>query len=209
MHYYPFNIGDYQSHTSHLCPIEDLAYRRMLDWCYLNESPLPEEVGQIARLVRMREHCECIAAVLQEFFIKTDGGWTQKRIEKEVHRYRNRSENNARAAKIRWENEQKQAVNASAMQTHSNRNAKQETITINQEPDMGAQTLKRFVPPTVEQVYEYMQSKGFGRESEAVKFVNYWESVGWMRGRSKMKCWKATARTWMQTYWERANGQRA
>jgi len=79
------------------------------------------------------------------------------------------------------------------------------------EETFGADTggAKRFVPPTVEQVYEYMQSKGFGRESEAVKFVNYWESVGWMRGRSKMKCWKATARTWMQTYWERANGQRA
>ena len=49
MFYYSFNIGDYQSHTSHLSEMEDLAYRRMLDWCYLHEKPLPEEVDEILR----------------------------------------------------------------------------------------------------------------------------------------------------------------
>ncbi|MCP4984979.1 MAG: YdaU family protein, partial [Colwellia sp.] len=47
MHYYQFNIGDYTSHTSHLDPLEDIAYRRMLDWVYLHESPLPLSVKQI------------------------------------------------------------------------------------------------------------------------------------------------------------------
>lgn len=28
MHYYNFHIGDYASHTRHLSPIEDIAYRR-------------------------------------------------------------------------------------------------------------------------------------------------------------------------------------
>jgi uncharacterized protein YdaU (DUF1376 family) len=56
MHYYQFNIGDYQSHTNHLDPLEDLAYRRMLDWCYLHEKPLPLDANEIARIIRLRDH---------------------------------------------------------------------------------------------------------------------------------------------------------
>jgi uncharacterized protein YdaU (DUF1376 family) len=76
MFYYSFNIGDYQSHTSHhLSEMEDLAYRRMLDWCYLHEKPLPDDVEEIARQIRMRTHCDCIAIVLREYFKRTDDGW--------------------------------------------------------------------------------------------------------------------------------------
>ena len=39
MHFYSFNIGDYASHTRHLTPMEDLAYRRLLDIYYLHEQP--------------------------------------------------------------------------------------------------------------------------------------------------------------------------
>jgi uncharacterized protein YdaU (DUF1376 family) len=45
MNYYPFHVGDYAAHTAHLEPMEDLAYRRMLDAYYLRESPLPVDVG--------------------------------------------------------------------------------------------------------------------------------------------------------------------
>lgn len=67
MHYYQFNIGDYASHTAHLDPIEDIAYRRMLDWCYTHEVSLPEDVESIARLIRMRDHGSAIRDVLNEF----------------------------------------------------------------------------------------------------------------------------------------------
>ena len=83
MHYYSFNIGDYASHTSHLDPLEDIAYRRMIDWCYLHEESLPEDVDQIARLIRMREHCTCIANVLHEFFTLDDDGYSNERINSE------------------------------------------------------------------------------------------------------------------------------
>ena len=41
MHFYQFNIGDYASHTRHLNPIEDIAYRRLLDIYYavIEEDP--------------------------------------------------------------------------------------------------------------------------------------------------------------------------
>ena len=38
MNYFPFNVGDYSVHTAHLEPMEDLAYRRLLDQYYLREG---------------------------------------------------------------------------------------------------------------------------------------------------------------------------
>lgn len=36
---------------------------------------------------------------------------------------------------------------------------------------------------------------------EAEKFYYYWESVGWKRGRVKLKCWKSAMQTW-RLNWE-------
>jgi uncharacterized protein YdaU (DUF1376 family) len=41
VNFYSFHIGDYAAHTRHLTPIEDIAYRRMLDLYYTSEKPLP------------------------------------------------------------------------------------------------------------------------------------------------------------------------
>ena len=83
MHYYQFNIGDYTTHTLHLDDLEDLAYRRMLDWYYLHESPLPDSVDQIAKFIRMRTHTESIANVLHEFFTLTEYGYQQKKVDEQ------------------------------------------------------------------------------------------------------------------------------
>lgn len=85
MNYYPFHLGDYAAHTSHLEPLEDLAYRRMLDLYYLRESALPQEPAEIARLIRMRSNVAEVEAVLREFFTNNDGdGWVHVRCEAEI-----------------------------------------------------------------------------------------------------------------------------
>jgi hypothetical protein len=53
---------------------------------------------------------------------------------------------------------------------------------------------KRFTPPTIEEVSAYCQERGNTIDPE--HFHSYYESVGWMRGKSKMKDWKGTVRTW-------------
>lgn len=57
---------------------------------------------------------------------------------------------------------------------------------------------KNFVPPTVEEVLAYAKERGIvgnpGRESQ--RFVDYWTSIGWRRGRTAVKDWQATWRTW-------------
>ncbi len=84
MHYYQFNIGDYKSHTDHLTNMEDLGYRRLLDWLYLHEKPLPIDEKQVARLVRMGKQQEEISNVLNEFFEKNTDGWVHNRVNEEL-----------------------------------------------------------------------------------------------------------------------------
>jgi len=84
MNYYPFHLGDYASHTGHLDPMEDLAYRRMLDAYYLREGQLPKDVTEIARLVRLRDDAATIRDVLNEFFEQTPEGWRHVRCDEEI-----------------------------------------------------------------------------------------------------------------------------
>ena len=124
MHYFQFNIKDYQSHTGHLDDLEDLAYRRLLDWCYLHERPLPPDPAEVARLIRMRSHTECIAAVLQEFFVCTEDGWISERVEREIRRMKSKSESARGSAKARWN----KGLDANASDSQSEGNAIQYPI---------------------------------------------------------------------------------
>lgn len=86
MNYYPFHLGDYAAHTGHLEPLEDLAYRRMLDAYYLREAQLPADPTEVARLIRMRQNMAEVEAVLREFFRLTDDGWFHARCDEEINR---------------------------------------------------------------------------------------------------------------------------
>jgi len=91
MNYYAFHVGDYLSHTRHLSPIEDLAYRRMLDYYYLHERALNGRSTDVARLIDLREHEAEVTAVLREFFEEVEGrGWVNKRAEEEIASYSNK-----------------------------------------------------------------------------------------------------------------------
>ena len=58
----------------------------------------------------------------------------------------------------------------------------------------------RFIKPTVEEVDVYVKEKGYHIDAE--NFVNYYESKGWVVGKSPMKDWKAACRTWEKTWKE-------
>lgn len=55
-------------------------------------------------------------------------------------------------------------------------------------------TVKRFIPPTVEQVFEYCNERCNGVDAQ--NFVDHYIANGWMRGKVKIKDWKACVRTW-------------
>jgi uncharacterized protein YdaU (DUF1376 family) len=169
MHYYQFNIGDYASHTQHLDPIEDIAYRRMIDIYYLNECPLPEEPKEVARLIRMRSHCDVIADVLREFFTLIEGEWRLKRADEEIERYREKSEKAKKSAEARWRNKGGNG-DADALRTESEGNAKHKPITNNQE------TITKEEPTD---------------ESSISRFSEFWDIFADKRGKDgALRVWK-------------------
>lgn len=117
MHYFRFHIGDYAKDTAHLSPIEDIAYRRLLDWYYLNEKPINPVA--IARLIRMMGHEAEVNNVLLEFFEQDEKGFTSGRADAEILAFRQYGEVKRNAANKRWQS----TSNADAMQMHSSSNA--------------------------------------------------------------------------------------
>jgi len=53
---------------------------------------------------------------------------------------------------------------------------------------------RRFVPPTVEEVAAYCLERG--NHVDAQRFVDYYAGVGWKRGKTPIKDWRACVRTW-------------
>jgi len=102
MHYYQFNIGDYLSHTRHLTPMEDICYRRALDYYYLHEKPLTNDVDKLSRLLMLSDWQDELYEILCEFFILTDDGFINPRADKEIKQYQEFSEAGKRGAAIRW-----------------------------------------------------------------------------------------------------------
>jgi len=98
MIWYKFHIGDYISHTMHLDDAEDLAYRRLLDWYYMSEKPLPLDVALVSRRIRLDE--DVVSPVLKEFFEKTKNGYINARADDEIKAYNVRVDINRKVGKL-------------------------------------------------------------------------------------------------------------
>jgi uncharacterized protein YdaU (DUF1376 family) len=127
MNYYPFHIGDYISHTSHLTDAEDLAYRRMIDLYYQSEQPFTD-VEFVAR--RVKSTPEIISVLLSDFFVKTEDGWRNKRADEEIEKYHAKAESarNANKAKLEKKSALKSELKSEQKQDATNN---QEPITKN------------------------------------------------------------------------------
>ena len=53
---------------------------------------------------------------------------------------------------------------------------------------------KGFKPPTHIELQEYCKEKNYTIDAD--RFINFYESKGWMVGKNKMKSWKAAASNW-------------
>lgn len=214
MHHYPFHVGDYTSHTQHLDEIEDLAYRRMLDYMYLNEINLPESIDEVARLIRMRTHCERIAVVLKEFFSLENGEWINKRAIQEIAKYHSKSDKAKESASKRWKKD-----DANALRTHNERNANQNQNQ-NQEPVKeivlaSAQTrAQKGTRLSIDwqlpkELGNWALDQGLSRDSiiyEASKFRDHWVSQSGSKG--VKSDWPATWRNWIRRSTEGSGSQK-
>lgn len=85
MHYYQFNIKTYAASTPHLTDGEDLAYRRLIDFYYDVEQPIPTALPPLCR--RLRLALPDVESVLKEFFLVTPDGWRHAFIDREIEEY--------------------------------------------------------------------------------------------------------------------------
>jgi uncharacterized protein YdaU (DUF1376 family) len=99
VNFYPFHIGDYLSHTSHLTDEEDLAYRRMIDLYYQTEMPF-DDTAKLAR--KVRASFEIVGSLLHEFFVYEDGAWHNKRADIEIAKYQAMKDGGRKGAAKRW-----------------------------------------------------------------------------------------------------------
>ena len=151
MHYYQFHIGDYKSHTHHLSLLEDLAYRRLLDFYFLHEKPIKHR--DVARQIGMREHEEDVMTVLNEFFISTEDGFVSPRADKEIKQYKEFAEAGKRGAAKRWGTPPNGEVisppNATPIATIN-----QEPLTTNHKPKRENATVVACPPDVSQQVWD-------------------------------------------------------
>ncbi|KPB36756.1 YdaU family protein [Pseudomonas amygdali] len=144
MNFFPFHPGDYMLRTAHLDPLEDLAYRRLLDLYYVNESPLTGTPDELSRVIRLRSNSAQVEAVLREFFVEADGAWSHSHCDEVIQQYRAKAsqaaENGKRGGRPKKTQskpnpnpeETQSVISANPEETGSKAN--QEPITINQEP---------------------------------------------------------------------------
>lgn len=79
-----------------------------------------------------------------------------------------------------------------------NRLARTTTVNDGQRPlttvDEEPKKVKRFTPPTLEEVKAYCTERGNSVDPET--FIDFYSSKGWKVGNQPMKDWKAAVRTW-------------
>jgi hypothetical protein len=62
---------------------------------------------------------------------------------------------------------------------------------------------RTFVKPTLEEVIEYCKERN--NNVNAQKFIDHYESKGWVVGKAPMKDWKASVRTWENNGYSNGN----
>jgi hypothetical protein len=141
------------------------------------------KLGCISYAFALQKYCRRDANILQELI---DTGMVDKNedniyikfLDKQLSEFNNVSQKRSKAAQKRWSD-------ANALQVHSKSNAiREEKI---REKNM-------FIAPTFLQVAEYCNERK--NNVDVNKFIDFYDSKGWMVGKNKMKDWKACIRTW-------------
>jgi uncharacterized protein YdaU (DUF1376 family) len=194
MNFYPFHIGDYISHTSHLTNEEDLAYRRLIDLYYQTEQPFTRNLMWLAKRVKSTE--EIVAAILVEFFEETEDGWKNKRADKEITKYHAMQEGGRKGAALRWGKGSDSPPKHPPMQTK------------NQEPLTNNHSIESAKAPKAKRLDKDLELpkdwEDFCKTTRPdlkppevfAQFKDYWVSVGGQKG-TKLD-WTATWRNWVR-----------
>jgi len=175
--------------------MEDLAYRRLLDFYFLHEQPIKHR--DIARQIGMREHEEDVMTVLNEFFISTADGFVSPRADKEIKQYKEFSEAGKRGAAKRWSTppngEAISPPNATPIATNNHK-----PITNNQEKKtLGKRLASDFSFPREWEDFCQQTRPELSPVKTFDQFKDYWIAQAGQKG-VKLD-WFATWRNWVRS----------
>ena len=104
MHYFKFNIKDYHYATRHFNFVEHGAYLHLMTLYYETEKPLTTDIDELAKLcmTKSEEEINAIKRILENFFIKTEDGYVQRRAATELEKYKENNGKKSMASHIRW-----------------------------------------------------------------------------------------------------------
>jgi uncharacterized protein YdaU (DUF1376 family) len=199
MRFYPFHVGDYQAHTSHLTDTEDLAYRRMLDLYYLNQKPLPNDPARIARLIRMPAAVNEIDGLLKEFFVLQGDCYTNKRCDQEIASFIKQKDGGAKGARIRWDKVRQKGGNSQPNGEGNGEGNATPIATKNQEPrtrERRATRLPADWEPSDELIAFMRKERPDLNPSHTImRFCNFWQAKS---GKDATKLdWDKTFQNWV------------
>ena len=192
MHYFKRNIGDYHKKAGKLSMLEHGAYTLLLDSYYDRErAPTMDEAIEWV-WARTDEEKVAVEFVLKRYFSLEDGVYRQKRIDEELEAYKAKSLKNKQIAIDR----EKKKRTIRAQDEHEA--CTDDHLTTNHKPlttnHSKGQTKKRFKPPTRQELQDYCKEKNYTVDAD--RFINFYESKGWMVGKNKMKSWRAAVSNW-------------
>lgn len=102
-------------------------------------------------------------------------------------------------AAARWQNGKRIFANGKNGNTETNTETKTNTNTQLSNDSKGDIRAKRFTPPTLAEVQSYVAERHSPVDPQ--EFIDFYESKGWMVGKTPMKNWKAACRN--AEKWER------
>jgi uncharacterized protein YdaU (DUF1376 family) len=201
MQFYP---ADYLADTIHLTLEEDGAYLRLLLNYWQRGFPPKDNDVHLARICRIGvSEWINIRPNIIEFFDIQEGRWYHKRVELELlhveKKQKQRIDAGKASAKSRKFKENSTVVQRSFNKRSTNGSFNDKDIDIDTDTDKTKiKTNGRFAPPSIQEVTKYCdQRKSEGKPPvDPETFIDYYEAGGWMRNKTKIKCWKSCVRTW-------------
>ena len=176
--------------------MEDLAYRRLLDFYFLHEQPIKHR--DIARQIGMREHEEDVMTVLNEFFISTEDGFVSPRADKEIKQYKEFAEAGKRGAAKRWgtppNGEAISPPNATPIATNNHKPITNNHIKEKQQ--RGSRLTQDWVLTNPMDQWAKQERPDLDVNQVAEQFKDYWISQPGQKG-VKLD-WDATWRNWIR-----------
>ena len=166
------------------------------------------------------------ADVLAKFQHDENGLFFNQRLEIEVGKRKAHAEKQRTRAIDGWKKRKNQNSDTDATASTTayatampleNRNENENEIIV-EDANEKKTTRKKFVKPHENDVYNLMgelnmQGKNFMSEDKLVNFarvfMDYYESNGWVVGKTPMKDWQSTVRNWMRKEWDKIKNQKS